>query len=125
MMPRNESGLRPRSNWPQALIGFNRQLVMMPVGAMMAMHRPAMMAMMTAHLGVGVQHALLEGDRLGRRGMARAGGAGHRGCNKHGSHEQRGGNRLKHGRLLGALIAEVAGRMDGLFDQAGSMGSSR
>ena len=88
----------------------------MLVVAMMAMHRPAMMVMMAAHLGIRVQHALLEGHRLDRRGMASPGSAGHRGRNKHGSHEQRGGNRLEHGRLLGASIAEVAGRMDGLFD---------
>src|SRR4051812_48181785 len=71
--------------------------------------------MMTAHPGVGVEHARLElllggrRQRLGdRRDPGLAGARSHRGSSEHGNCDQRRGNCLQHGRLLCCFDHDMA-----------------
>jgi hypothetical protein len=85
--------------WISHVSGSASTMVVEAIVMLVMMEVPVMMP---AHSGMGIQHARLHMKALDARRMrcpAMAGGHCGRG-NKHGSCKQRGGNRLKHGRLL-------------------------
>ena len=82
------------------------------VGMVMA----RMLVVMATHLGIGVQHAVLDQRGLDRRCMRRPAGR-HRGRGENGNGKQRCGNCLEHDSFLFRRDHEMAGRMAGFVDR--------